>query len=130
MARGHYDRTRLPRRGRPGFLRAILGDLDREWMNRALCRLIPLSEVDEMFFPINGRSHQAKRVYEQRVTRAKAICNRCPVEAKCREYRATIQDENGVWGGLDEIDRDETRPRPTAQPKPKLRSSHEGSTRA
>lgn len=126
MPQGHYDRTRIPRRGRPGFLREILGDLDRNWMSRALCRLIPPSQVDEMFFPVNGRSHESKRAYEQRVSRAKAVCGRCPVRPDCEQYRASMQDENGVWGGRDELDRDHTR---TAQAnRPRLRSSQEGST--
>lgn len=110
MPAGHYDRTRIPRRGRPGFLRQILGDLDRDWMSRAVCRLIPLDEVDDIFFPVNGRSHDAKRLYQQKVRRAKKICDSCPVKTQCEGYRASIQDENGVWGGRDEIDRDPTRP--------------------
>src|SRR4051812_26924324 len=111
MPVGHYDRTRIPRRGRPGFLRAILGDLDRDWMSRALCRLLPLSEVDEIFFPINGRSHQAKHEYERKVTRAKKICSHCPVAVECDGYRKSIGDDNGVWGGRDELDRDPHRTR-------------------
>ncbi|MBX9919335.1 MAG: WhiB family transcriptional regulator [Mycolicibacterium frederiksbergense] len=95
-------------------------------MSRALCRLIPPSQVDEMFFPVGGRSHEAKRAYAQRVSRAKAVCNRCPVRPDCEDYRASMQDENGVWGGRDEIDRDHTRAQP--KPKPRLRSSKEGST--
>lgn len=109
MPVGHYDRTRIPRRGRPGFLRAILGELDREWMSRALCRLLPLSEVDEIFFPLNGRSHDAKRRYQQKVTRAKKICRSCPVNVECEDYRNRIRDDNGVWGGRDELDRDPNR---------------------
>ncbi|GAS94397.1 transcriptional regulator WhiB [Mycolicibacterium canariasense] len=130
MPAGHYDRTRLPRRGRPGFLRAILGDLDREWMSRALCHKIPLSEVDEMFFAVNGRSHKDKRIYQERIARAKAICNQCPVKQNCEQYRASLQDDNGVWGGRDELDRERTRTTATTPPKTRLHSSHEGSTRA
>lgn len=119
MPVGHYDRTRIPRRGRPGFLRAILGTLDREWMSRALCRLVPLAEADEIFFPINGRSHRAKRIYDEKIRRAKAICDQCPVMDECERYRAALQDENGVWGGRDELDR--------ARPRNRLHSSQEGS---
>lgn len=127
MATGHYDRTRIPRRGRPGFLREILGDLDRTWMNRALCRLIPPSDIDAMFFPLNGRSHESKRAYQQQVSRAKAVCARCPVRTECEDYRASLQDEHGVWGGRDEIDRNHTRSGRLAS-RPRLRSSQEGST--
>ena len=127
MPAGHYDRTRIPRRGRPGFLRTILGDLDRDWMSRALCRLLPLSEVDEIFFPINGRSHADKHVYGQKVAKAKAVCKSCPVIADCEQYRATLHAEHGVWGGRDELDRDTTRSRQPAG-RPRLHSSQEGST--
>lgn len=127
MPAGHYDRTRIPRRGRPGFLRQILGDLDRSWMSRAVCRLLPLDEVDELFFPVNGRSHKAQRAYEQKIRRAKAICDPCPVRVDCEEYRASLQDDNGVWGGRDEIDRDPTRSH-TPVGRPRLRSSQEGSS--
>lgn len=105
MPAGQTDRARSPRRGRPGFLRAILGELDRDWMNRALCRLVPLSDVDEIFFPINGRSHDDKRRYARRVAKAKRICGACPVKNECEDYRRSIGDDNGVWGGRDELER-------------------------
>lgn len=133
MPVGHYDRTRIPRRGRPGFLRGILGDLDRDWMSDAACRnLLTLDAtpeqrrqlgalVDDMFFPVNGRSHEAKRHYERKVTRGKAICNACPVRVECEQYRASLQDDNGVWGGRDELDRNGNH---------RLHSSQEGSSHA
>jgi WhiB family redox-sensing transcriptional regulator len=109
MPAGHYDRTRIPRRGRPGFLRAILGDLDRDWMAEALCGMLAPAEVDEIFFPVNGRSNVAKRDYERRVSRAKNVCRLCPVIAECEAYRVSLQTEYGVWGGRDEKDRATTR---------------------
>jgi Transcription factor WhiB len=106
MPAGHYDRTRIPRRGRPGFLRAILGDLDRSWMKHALCRMLPPGQIDAIFFPVNGRSHAVKRDYQARVSRAKNVCRVCPVITECEQYRATLGIEYGVWGGHDELDRD------------------------
>lgn len=135
MPVGHYDRTRIPRRGRPGFLRAILGDLDRDWMSRAECRRVlspdtpPADKraagelLDQMFFPVSGRSHDAKREYATNIARGKAMCDRCPVRTECEQYRASLQDPNGLWGGRDEFDRDQTRSNPS-----RLRSSQEGTS--
>ncbi|AUV60851.1 WhiB family transcriptional regulator [Mycolicibacterium goodii] len=135
MPVGHYDRTRIPRRGRPGFLRGILGDLDREWMSDARCAsLLTLDAspdelrnlgrmVDDMFFPVSGRSHVAKRRYANQIERGKAVCQQCPVRLACEQYRASLQDPHGLWGGRDEFDRDETRSNPA-----RLRSSQEGSS--
>lgn len=135
MPVGHYDRTRIPRRGRPGFLRTILGDLDRDWMDRARCGAILApdaspdekrelgEQLDQMFFPVSGRSHKAKREYAANIARGKAMCADCPVLAACEAYRASLQDPNGLWGGRDEFDRDHTRTNPS-----RLRSSQEGSS--
>ena len=135
MPVGHYDRTRIPRRGRPGFLRTILGDLDRDWMDQARCVAIltpdaspdekrELGErLDEMFFPVSGRSHRAKHEYAANIARGKALCADCPVLAACEQYRASLQDPHGLWGGRDEFDRDYTRTNPS-----RLRSSQEGSS--
>jgi WhiB family redox-sensing transcriptional regulator len=83
-------------------------------MAQALCRMLPPSEVDDMFFPVNGRSNKAKREYQKRVTGAKNICAACPVREQCEQYRASLQAEHGVWGGRDELDRDPVRRRKPA----------------
>ncbi|MBU8834409.1 WhiB family transcriptional regulator [Mycolicibacterium goodii] len=79
--------------------------------------------VDEMFFPVSGRSHVAKRRYANQIALGKAECQQCPVVRDCEQYRASLQDPNGLWGGRDEFDRDETRSNPA-----RLRSSQEGSS--
>ena len=109
---GHHDRARLPRRGRPGYLRQILGDLSREWMNHAACADLPLDQIDDLFFPDNAAPGTTIRAtYQANVTRAKHICRTCPVQIECEQYRVAIQDPNGVWGGRDEIDRSTRRKR-------------------
>jgi WhiB family redox-sensing transcriptional regulator len=37
--------------------------------------------------------------------RAKAICDRCPVQALCLEYALKIRESHGIWGGLNELER-------------------------
>lgn len=135
MPVGHYDRTRIPRRGRPGFLRGILGDLDRDWMSLAECRnvlspdALPAEkrelgrQLDLMFFPVSGRSHRAQREYAANVALGKAYCAACPVRDACEAYRTSLQDPNGLWGGRDEFDREPTRNNPS-----RLRSSQEGTS--
>lgn len=127
MPAGHYDRTKIPRKGRPGFLRGIFGSIDREWMHQALCAQVPVEQIDDMFFPVHGRSNNAKRRYQLKVQRAKQLCEQCPVRQACEDYRHALGDENGVWGGRDELDRDPTRSRQPAG-RPRLHSIQEGST--
>lgn len=119
MPVGHYDRTKIPRKGRPGFSRGIFGDISRDWMQNARCAQL-LAEatsaderrrlgaiVDQIFFPLaTGRSHEARSVYQRRVTEARAICHTCPVLAACEQYRRAIDDQNGVWGGVGELERE------------------------
>ena len=56
----------------------------------------------DLFFPI-GSSAPAMR---QRL-RAKAVCAECPVRAECLDWALSTQQLHGVWGGLDEQEREE-----------------------
>lgn len=40
---------------------------------------------------------------------AKRVCDACPVRQECCEYALAHGDEQGVWGGLSEDERDEMR---------------------
>lgn len=83
--------------------------------------------IDEIFFPVSGRSHDAKARYEKQMRRGKSICGHCPVRPQCEGYRRALSDPNGIWGGHDEFDRDPNRSREPAG-RPRLHSSQEGST--
>lgn len=64
-----------------------------DWMASALC-----AQTDpEMFFPEPGRHSTSKA--------AKAICDRCPVKAECRQYAADTREPYGIWGGTSERQR-------------------------
>ena len=39
--------------------------------------------------------------------RAKSICAACPLQTQCKERALRQGEPAGVWGGLDELDRDE-----------------------
>ena len=67
------------------------------WRYLALC-----GDYDpDLFFPI-GSSGPAVR---QRA-RAKAVCAQCPVRRDCLEWALATEQPYGVWGGLDELERE------------------------
>jgi WhiB family redox-sensing transcriptional regulator len=55
----------------------------------------------DLFFPV-GSSGPALR----QTLRAKAICAQCPVRLECLEWAVETRQPHGVWGGLDEIERE------------------------
>ncbi len=85
----------------PSFLAALMaGDaplsLDElfhrpDWTRDAACREHP--EVD--FFATTAAA----------IDRAKAICETCLVRDECAQYALEHNERDGVWGGLDVVDR-------------------------
>lgn len=75
--------------------------LTDEWQVRALCR----GNHAHLFFPPSTFERKDER--ERRESRAKAICDVCPVEKDCRQYAVSIREPFGIWGGLTEADRRE-----------------------
>lgn len=66
------------------------------WWSRAAC-----STADpDLFFPISGAGLALKQV-----TRAKAICARCPIQQACLGYALDASPIQGVWGGTTEAER-------------------------
>ena len=55
----------------------------------------------DLFFPV-GSSGPALR----QALRAKAICAQCPVRLECLEWAMETRQPHGVWGGLDEVERE------------------------
>lgn len=43
----------------------------------------------------------------ERESRAKAICAQCPVREPCLRYALRIREPHGIWGGLNETERNE-----------------------
>jgi WhiB family transcriptional regulator, redox-sensing transcriptional regulator len=67
-------------------------ELREDWMGAALCKAHP--EVS--FFPIRGEP----------VSKAKAICARCPVCADCLEFALALGERlDGIWGGTSQYQR-------------------------
>lgn len=69
-----------------------------DWQRLGACR----GANDAVFFHPDSERGAAR---EARETRAKAICQRCPVLASCREYALAAEEPYGVWGGLGEQER-------------------------
>jgi WhiB family redox-sensing transcriptional regulator len=69
-----------------------------DWHSQGYCQDEP-----ELFFPVDG---EMGRVAYRRVQAAKAVCEDCPVKAKCLEYALDAREEFGVWGGTTPRDRD------------------------
>ncbi len=68
-------------------------ELDLRWRSVGLC----LGYDVQMFYPEFG---------DRRALRfAKAICERCSVLDRCREYSISQREPAGVWGGTDEWER-------------------------
>jgi WhiB family redox-sensing transcriptional regulator len=79
--------------------------LAASWWGVAACR-----ESDpELFFPISATPALAVDV-----ARAKAICASCPVRLPCLRYALDNRQEQGIWGGLTEGERQLLRRRTAA----------------
>ncbi|MGH3247913.1 MAG: WhiB family transcriptional regulator [Trebonia sp.] len=70
----------------PGPAAPVLGD----WHRRALCA----GQDPDIFFPSHGDPG----------TKARKTCTGCTVRDDCLRY-ATEADEFGIWGGLDQRER-------------------------
>lgn len=66
------------------------------WWELAECR----SADPELFFPMAGT-----RAWRADVTRAKAMCSRCPIREQCLDYAIESHQAFGVWGGASEEER-------------------------
>jgi WhiB family transcriptional regulator, redox-sensing transcriptional regulator len=66
------------------------------WYDRAAC-----AKADpEMFFPLGKVAPS-----DPRVTAAKGVCWRCDVRAECFSWVLDHPQEEGIWAGLDPVER-------------------------
>jgi WhiB family redox-sensing transcriptional regulator len=68
-----------------------------EWRFRARCA----DQDPDLFFPV-GTGGPAMR----QTLRAKAVCAQCPVRRECLDWAMETHQPHGVWGGLDEQERE------------------------
>ncbi len=69
-----------------------------DWQRRAACRMLD----SEWFFHPDGERGSARR---RRSERAQRICRGCPVREQCLRHALQVEEEFGVWGGMDETER-------------------------
>ena len=73
---------------------------DEDWQDRAACRG---PEQSRTFFPPTTLERRDEK--DERESRAKAICATCSVRKPCLEYAVRINEQHGIWGGLNENER-------------------------
>ncbi len=71
-----------------------------DWRSHGEC----LREDPDLFFPDKSRGPLGTQIAV-----AKAICARCPVAAVCLSWAVETNQPQGVWGGTDEIERQQIR---------------------
>ncbi|WP_199444265.1 WhiB family transcriptional regulator [Umezawaea beigongshangensis] len=69
-----------------------------DWQMDGLCR----GQNSAVFFHPDNERGSARSARE---SRAKEICNHCPVLAQCRSHALEAQEPYGVWGGMGEDER-------------------------
>lgn len=67
------------------------------WRTRAACR----DEDPELFFPIGNTGPALVQIEA-----AKAVCRRCPVTEECLRFAVNAVAKDGIFGGLDEKERE------------------------
>lgn len=73
--------------------------VDEAWQRRAACR----GPESALFYPPAVPEPRSER--DERERRAKAICGGCPVRTPCLEFALEIREPHGIWGGLNEAER-------------------------
>lgn len=67
-----------------------------EWLQEAACA----DEDPDLFFPVSTTGSGADQV-----DRAKKVCRRCPVTARCLDWALRTGQGTGVWGGTEPSER-------------------------
>ena len=83
------------------------------WRDRAAC----LNTDPDRFFPAGNTGDAIDQIEA-----AKAICRVCPVQEPCLQYHARTNQEAGVWGGRDEVERRRLRKAWRASRRPSINS--------
>ncbi len=69
------------------------------WQLRAACR----GPHAKVFFPPTTFEPKSDKVERERL--AKAICQQCDVTEQCRQHALQNHERHGIWGGLNEAER-------------------------
>lgn len=70
----------------------------RAWMARAACK-----NLQKFFFPPSYFERKNEKM--EREAKAKAVCSSCTVREACLKMALASREKDGVWGGLNEKER-------------------------
>lgn len=70
-----------------------------QWQHRGACRGV---DPETFFSPETERGPRRRN----REAQAKALCARCPVVVECLDHALTVREQFGVWGGLNQTERE------------------------
>lgn len=70
-----------------------------EWQHAGACRGVDT----ETFFPPEPERGPRRR---RREAAAKALCATCPVIQECLDHALSVREPFGVWGGLNQTERE------------------------
>jgi WhiB family redox-sensing transcriptional regulator len=76
-----------------------IGAETEQWQLKAACR----GPQARVFFPPGHFERKDEKLERER--RAKAICATCSVQQECLDYAVRINEQHGIWGGLNEAER-------------------------
>jgi WhiB family transcriptional regulator, redox-sensing transcriptional regulator len=79
--------------------KAILEMIRSDWPKRAACK----NEPDPGF--LAERTNSGRKNADQEA-RAKEICSTCPVKMNCLTHALKVPERGGIWGGLNDAERD------------------------
>lgn len=68
-----------------------------EWKERAECK-----GLTALFF---APEHETPLLRSRREAAARNVCALCPVALECLDYALSNNESEGIWGGLDETER-------------------------
>lgn len=71
-----------------------------DWQLHGACR----GKDSDVFYHPDGERGRARW---RREAQAKAICRGCPVLSQCREHALAVAEPYGIWGGLNEGERND-----------------------
>lgn len=71
-----------------------------DWRDFAACRGLD----PDMFFPVGNVGPALEQI-----ERAKDVCRTCVAQVVCLEYAIRTNQDDGIWGGTDEIERRQMR---------------------
>ena len=70
-----------------------------DWRARAACR----ADNAVYFFAPNHFERKPEKDLREGI--ARSLCRSCPVARDCLEYSLAVSEMNGIWGGLNELER-------------------------